>query len=476
MSSNWAQLPTELLSLIVACSSLRPLLRLALVNRRLHRLLLHPSSTSLWSAYPPATVTVEERAFNLVVRRRMVRVGGDIFQFKHRDGASIWPLFVALRNIPALRLDFDRPGLTLHAALIEVPLALCPPLQNFTQLRALEIRGMRYVTADSLAAALDSLPSLITLLLANFDVTETDQLVPTLHRLCSTQLDHLTLSRRQLHHLVKHQPSATMPRLCSLAMFESWELNDSEGRPCDAIDSSWTAQFPSLLHLSVADPSLLRELSDTTLPPLASFQAQLADVDDVDLAHISAHSLSLRCFDDEDGEQRSREKIAQLLRNAPPMQQLTVADVRISRTYSAAVNSVFSPAVASPACLSTILYLEWCEGLTLADWTYLLTPTSPPIFAGQLTHLALAVQRDDVGAAAAELPSLPAMYPALTHVHVGVQFEKEQRTGCAEWDAAVQAVRSALGAAWCDSADGVLAWREDVAWKRSVGIPAVMFL
>ena len=43
--------------------------------------------------------------------------------------------------------------------------------------------------------------------------------------------------------------------------------------------------------------------------------------------------------------------------------------------------------------------------------------------------------------------------------------------GCAEWDAAVIAVRAAIGPVWRDSVDAVTACREDVEWRRSVGLP-----
>ena len=73
--------------------------------------------------------------------------------------------------------------------------------------------------------------------------------------------------------------------------------------------------------------------------------------------------------------------------------------------------------------------------------------------------------------AARWLPSLPSMYPSLTHVHVGVQCEpsRSDRVPCAEWDAALLDVRTKLSSVWCDSVDDVVACREDVAWRRSVG-------
>ena len=34
----------------------------------------------------------------------------------------------------------------------------------------------------------------------------------------------------------------------------------------------------------------------------------------------------------------------------------------------------------------------------------------------------------------------------------------------------MQTLRVTLGSAWCHSAADVVAWREDVAWRRSVGL------
>lgn len=124
--------------------------------------------------------------------------------------------------------------------------------------------------------------------------------------------------------------------------------------------------------------------------------------------------------------------------------------------------------------LSSLVYLDFLNGLTLADFAYLLTAASPPTFATRLTHLALRVHWRDREAAAVLLPSLPSMYPSLTHVHIGVQSQasKAELGQCGEWDAAVRGVRVAVGTAWCDSAEDVVACREDVVWRCSVGLPA----
>ena len=66
------------------------------------------------------------------------------------------------------------------------------------------------------------------------------------------------------------------------------------------------------------------------------------------------------------------------------------------------------------------------------------------------------------------------MYPSLTHVHVGVQGQRSNRPldECAQWDAAVRTVRAVVGDAWCQDAADMVACGEDVAWRRSVGLPA----
>ena len=136
-----------------------------------------------------------------------------------------------------------------------------------------------------------------------------------------------------------------------------------------------------------------------------------------------------------------------------------------------------APSSTGPSPLSSLVYLEFIDGLTLTDWTYQLDATSPPVFAAQLTHLALRVQWQDRAAATARLPSLPSLYPSLTHVHVGAQGKRSDGDApddlmgeCAEWDAAVWTVRGVVGSAWCESVNYVVAWREDVAWRRRAGL------
>ena len=71
-SSDWAHPRTELLSLILPYSLVPAVLHVALVNRRLHRLLLKaPSSasshSSLWRCYPPVTLHINDNLSAFVV-------------------------------------------------------------------------------------------------------------------------------------------------------------------------------------------------------------------------------------------------------------------------------------------------------------------------------------------------------------------------------------------------------------------------
>ena len=62
----------------------------------------------------------------------------------------------------------------------------------------------------------------------------------------------------------------------------------------------------------------------------------------------------------------------------------------------------------------------------------------------------------------------------MTQVHIGVQDKRgdEQVDECVEWDAAVRVLRTTVGSAWCERVEDVVSCREDVAWRRSVGMQA----
>ena len=172
---------------------------------------------------------------------------------------------------------------------------------------------------------------------------------------------------------------------------------------------------------------------------------------------------------DDSPMQSYRSMLRETLIRAPRMQQLAVRDGTIKQPSS---HHISPPASMRPYHLSSLVYLEFIDGLLLADWTYLLTAAAPPVFAAQLTHLALRVHWRNRAAAAALLPSLPSLYPSLTHVHIGVQdrWSSGPPTVSAEWDAALRAVRAAVGSAWCESVHNVVACREDIVWLRSAGL------
>ena len=478
--SSWAQLPTELLSLIVSFTSLRGVVNVASVNPRLHRLLLqagvHDSSSNddVWRHYPPVTLVVDENiGGDLTVERRVVSVGDEQFR-DTGPGSSLVPTVLSvLRRITSLRLEWVRSAVDYLSATFDVPLTTFPSLQHLTRLRTFEVRGLPFIIAASLAAALDSLPGLTILHVPRYNLTESDDVIVSLRRMCSTQLDHLTVSRRQLHFLILQQ-RAPMSHLRSLTVTQSPELQDYAGRPMDVIDNAWVGQFPALLHLDLSDQRLLQQMTHTQPPHLSSFTVRVHDVAEADFTLVHTRALCLRCYEDEeDGTPPNfREQLRRVLTRAPLMQQLSLSVT--NQTDSAAAAHVFLPASAAPSTLSRLIYLEFLDGFTLSDLTYLLTAAAPPIFAAQLTHLALRVRWQDRTAAAALLPSLPSLYPSLTHAHVSVQPEpiSVQMGECGEWDVALQAVKAALGSAWCASATDVVVWREDVAWNRSVGLPA----
>ena len=234
-------------------------------------------------------------------------------------------------------------------------------------------------------------------------------------------------------------------------------------------EKSWAKQLPSLSHLTVSDIGLLRQLATAQLPQLSSFtvHTELG----VDLSHISVRTLHLTSYQHTKWN-RSRLNYS-LVCVSRPLQQLAINDPAY---YFRGGDGSFASGAPGAAAISGIVYFEWVEGFTRAGLTELLTPSTPPVFAAQLTHLALRVHLYNRAAAAALLSPLPSMYPSLTHVHIGVEgkIRGGQSDQCVEWDAAVQSLRAALGSAWCVSTAEVIACREDVAWRRSMGLPLQM--
>ena len=57
-----------------------------------------------------------------------------------------------------------------------------------------------------------------------------------------------------------------------------------------------------------------------------------------------------------------------------------------------------------------------------------------------------------------------------TAIVYNVGLDYEPQAGSEKWVVAVRRLQDVRGAVWCDSADDVVAWREDVQWRRSVGL------
>ena len=221
---------------------------------------------------------------------------------------------------------------------------------------------------------------------------------------------------------------------------------------------------------------LVIELQLTPPPALSSLTT--CETEGADLLYSNTHTLCLRRSDRYTRWCRP-EVLRDTLQRCPRMQQLSIAHDKNNDWFRIdPVEHVFPPPSNTPTALSSLVYLDFLRGATLNDCRYLLASASPPCFAAQLTHFALRVRWLNREAVAELLPSLPAMYRSLTHVHVGVEGKSnnEPLAECEHWDAAVQAVRAIVGGAWRDSVDDVLACRADVAWRHSVGVPAQEWL
>lgn len=399
-----------------------------------------------------------------VINERVVQIVGDSFSYKRRGRECVSSLLSALRHIASPRLGFEMAEVDAKRSL--QPAALST-LQRFTKLRSLELHGIQVNAVASLVTALDSLPLLTSLKLCTNQLDWCDGLIPTSHRLCGSQLDHVMLSRRLLCLLVQH--GATMPRLRSLIVFPAPLQLDERRLPIAACDPPFHGQFPSLLHLYVGCAEFLHQLQTCHLPPLSSSSVDAVTAAGADLSHISTRTFRLRYLQRDRDLRSNRNRISRMLTHPPRIRQLVVSDSRASLTQRLNVTSIFPPAPAAASVLSSLTYLDFTAGVALADLHYLLSPSSPPVFAAQLIHLALRVHWKDKSAAASLLPSLPSMYPALTHAHVGSyrRPNSSKRKKPRRWDAAVRTLRRALGAVWCSNAD-VVGCREDVPWRRSM--------
>ena len=446
-----------------------------------------PLHNSMWRHYPAVKFAVEARdkSDRAPKQRLVISTGGDRFVYKRRDGELLSSLLSPLRHITTLRIVF-RIGCTVPPAEeYGMRSAAFATLHHFKRLRSLEVRCVQRTTTESLAAALNSLPSLTSLDVDSYDITDSDELTATLHQLCSAQLNHVTISRRWLFHLFRHRAGAVMRRLLSLTVTPAVELDDERAYSATSPRVPLFDMFPSLLHLSIGSSGLLprlapfrwpdahERLSSSTVPQRAplfsSFTVHGSVVLDTDLSHISTRTLCVyySSFDSVAADRG----VCDMLMWAPRMQQLSIDDISLSRHNHPF--HVFPTGTVASSRFSELVYLDFVACIPLADLTYLLDCTAPPVFAAQLTHLALKVYSRTRAAAAILLPSLPSMYPSLTHVYIGFDYESsdDRLVECPAWDTALQAVRAAVGSAWCASMEDVVAWREDVAWRRGAGVP-----
>ena len=441
------------------------------------------SRSSIWPHYPPVTITVKERLHKQVGEEHVVQVGSDEFVVKRRNREYVLSLLFVLRHVTSLRLVFTGEGYASlrRAGKFHVPSALLNSLRHFSHLRFLEVQSIRPATERSLQAALDLLPSL-TRWEVLFSYHGTDgragwTLARVLFRLCTRHVMYLTVSNcmvRMLDQLVQYDHAPAMPQIHSLTVTAAphWPYTVQLGRVIIRC-------FPSLLHLTVSSNEVIRDFAAEPLPPLSSLT--LYGATQADMSDINTRTFCL--FEPEGGYWNDRrEEVRVMLTHAPRTQQLALSvndTLRVKwRLMSDNGCHIFPSGSTLSSPFSGLVYLEFLDGLALADLTYLLDATSPPVFADQLTHLALSVQRKDRAAAAALLPPLSSIYPSLTHAHVGVEGVRigEQLTEWAQWDTAVRAVRAAVGSAWCDRASAVVACRDDVAWRRSTGLPNVRIL
>ena len=393
-SYGWAHLPIDVLLLVVGYASFGVVVRLASVDRRLHQLVLEPrvsvsSRNSIWHSYPAMTFDVRRRYHQAVLSGREVSVGGDHISCRGSGAEHLSSLLSFLRHVTELHLVFRyrKNELKPNGVPDEVPSGFFSSLHRFTRLRSLELRHVQTLKVDAFADAIVMLPSLTCLELNAYKNVRSDALTKSLHRLCSTQLDALTLPQRQLSLLARTERGA-MPRLRSLTVTPGvtpWEENHYFPA------GSWLVDhFPSLLHLTVACHRIAQTSDAIPLPLLSSINTLATTRQD--FSKNSAHLFRLCCPAHVIANCRRRQMATVLLRAPPNIRQLSLSDGRFNRVKSHRANSIFPPRSAAPrvpAILSHVVYLDFLDGLTIVDLVDLLSPMSPPVFAAQLTHLAL---------------------------------------------------------------------------------------
>ena len=278
-SSDWAQLPTELLSLVLSYACIKLVMRMARVNRRLRCLLVDgnprgPSHHCVWKYYPSVWLQLVEVMGARTVRQRTLTVGRELFYCKSSNWKFAGQMLSVLRHVTALHLWFDRRGgFGIAYACNKVSIELMETLGQFKQLRSLKVRHLSKAAASSFAVALDALPALTSLVLRAHALETSQNVTAALHRLCSTQLDDLTITHNHLLRLFNHQRGAPMPRLHTLTLVPHPEHYYVDGERILAVGKCWADYFPSLLEVILFFPNLsiypqALPLTECVFPPL----------------------------------------------------------------------------------------------------------------------------------------------------------------------------------------------------------------
>lgn len=360
------------------------------------------------------------------------------------------------------------------------------PLRDFTQLVSLTVAvdGILHddwepsgtTTVDPLIAALHSLRHLRAFELHEPDRLICDTLLTTLRRLCSGQLEHVGLSDGWVRRLAG-QGVVPLSSIRSFKYTNRTPIVHMAQSPYTShgfayASLSYLAVFPSLTHVYLASnrvsPAML-----SRLPAVASIRLNLDLLSSTrgTMPAMPVQSLSVSGALRTMGE---RKRLRVLLSRMPAIQQLAITP-KVEWHQRPKKADVFT----SLHPYTHITYLQIDGALFPADWRFLLTPASPPVFAASLKQLLLRSHLQDRGAVVVLLPSLPSMFPSLTHCHIGLEFgtsadarlsyEPWERARL-KWNAELPVLKAALGSVWCEEAADVIAQRADVAWQRAVSI------
>ena len=216
------------------------------------------------------------------------------------------------------------------------------------------------------------------------------ELTAALKRLCSDRLVHLTLQCPQLRDLfvrLRRKGSVALTSLRSVSV----TLTRRAGHACQlvAFNASYATHFPSVLHFATFGESCCEALTGLRLPALRSFT--LHGTSKANPAHMSTRALRIYAQPD-DNRPDYRQRVRRMLERAPGgVQQLSIAGKRARRPDSDCAIALLPPPSVEPHPLAACSYIHILHGLTMTDVALLLDSASPPVFAQQLTHLALAV-------------------------------------------------------------------------------------